>query len=106
MVVSRTSRSDGQSCPRALASVGGILQFASTIVLDLMRPGVTGEEFANGYRARCTANAPIAAVSGAMTRRPSANASVRARSCPSLDISEFVARLKATIRADRDGAPA
>jgi DNA-binding response OmpR family regulator len=79
----------------------------SAIVLDLMLPGVDGEEFVRAYRRQSNADAPIVVVSA----RPDAEAvgkdlGARAVLPKPLDISEFIARLKETMRATRGASAA
>jgi DNA-binding response OmpR family regulator len=76
----------------------------SAIVLDLMLPGVSGEEFARAYHEHAHADAPIVVVSArrdaaAVARKIGASAVLP----KPLDIAEFVARLRTTMDA-RDGA--
>ncbi|HEV2250062.1 MAG TPA: response regulator [Candidatus Limnocylindria bacterium] len=68
------------------------------IVLDLMLPGVSGEEFARRYHERTAADAPIVVVSA----RPDAEAigrSIGARAVlpKPLDLADLMARLHATM---------
>ena len=77
------------------------------IVLDLMLPGFSGEEFARQYHRKTKADAPIVVVSA----RPDAEAigrSIGARAVLSkpLDIADLVARLRTTMDARRGAAPA
>lgn len=79
----------------------------SAIVLDLMLPGVSGEEFARRYHEQTKADAPIVVVSA----RPDAEAvgrSIGARAVlpKPLDIAVLLARLHTTIAASHHAAPA
>lgn len=79
----------------------------SAIVLDLMLPGTSGEEFAREYHDRVHGDAPIVVVSArrdaeAIGTQIGARAVLR----KPLDIAELVARLRSTIRSRRGYAPA
>lgn len=79
----------------------------SAIVLDLMLPGTSGEEFAREYHSRVHGDAPIVVVSArhdaeAIGRQIGARAVLR----KPLDIAELVASLRSTIRSRRVYAPA
>jgi DNA-binding response OmpR family regulator len=79
----------------------------SAIVLDLMLPGVTGEEFARAYHEQSPADAPIVVVSArrdaeAIGRKIGARAVLP----KPLDIGELVAQLRATIHANHEAASA
>ena len=76
----------------------------SAIVLDLMLPGVSGEDFARAYHEQTRADAPIVVVSA----RPDAvmvakQIGAQAVLAKPLDIAELVAHLRTTM-ALRDGA--
>jgi DNA-binding response OmpR family regulator len=76
----------------------------SAIVLDLMLPGISGEDFAHAYHEHAHADAPIVVVSA----RPDAVAvgkkiGARAVLPKPLDIAELIARLRTTMET-RDGA--
>ena len=93
---------DGQHALRSALAIE-----PSAIVLDLMLPDVSGEEFARAYHEQSRAEAPIVVVSA----RPNAEAigrdiGARAVLPKPLDIGEFVAQLKATIRASHGAARA
>ena len=93
---------DGQHALRTALAVE-----PSAIVLDLMLPGVSGEEFARAYHEQSGADAPIVVVSAkrdavAIGRKIGARAVLP----KPLDIGELVAQLGATIRASRGAAPA
>jgi DNA-binding response OmpR family regulator len=79
----------------------------SAIVLDLMLPGVSGEEFARAYHQQSRADAPIVVVS-AKRNAEAIGRDIGARAVLSkpLDIAELVAQLQATIRASHGAAPA
>jgi CheY-like chemotaxis protein len=85
---------DGQHALRTALAVE-----PSAIVLDLMLPGVNGEEFVRAYRDQSKTVAPIVVVSA----RPDAVAvgkkiGARAVLLKPLDIGELLARLNATMR--------
>jgi DNA-binding response OmpR family regulator len=93
---------DGQHALRTALAVE-----PSAIVLDLMLPGINGEEFVRAYREQSDVVAPIVVVSA----RPDAEAvgkRIRAKAVlpKPLDIGELLARLKATIRTRPGAAPA
>ena len=74
----------------------------SAIVLDLMLPDVSGEEFARAYHSQTSANAPIVVVSAAhdaehVGRQIGAEAVLP----KPLDIAAFLARLRSTIEDAR-----
>ncbi len=75
----------------------------SAIVLDLMLPGTDGQEFVTAYRAQGVAEAPIVVVSARQDAQSVAQQiGARAVVPKPLDISEFGARLRATIDASRE----
>jgi DNA-binding response OmpR family regulator len=79
----------------------------SAIVLDLMLPGVSGEEFARKYHQQTKADAPIVVVS-ARHDAEAIGRSIGARAVlpKPLDITELMARLHTTIDARHGTAPA
>jgi DNA-binding response OmpR family regulator len=78
----------------------------SAIVLDLMLPGVSGEEFARAYHEQSRADAPILVVSAKHDAVAIGKGIGASAVLPKpLDIAEFVAQLKATIRASHGAAP-
>ena len=79
----------------------------SAIVLDLMLPGVTGEEFARAYHEQSRADARIVVVS-AKRDAEAIGRKIGARAVLSkpLDIGELVAQLRATIHASHKAASA
>jgi DNA-binding response OmpR family regulator len=79
----------------------------SAIVLDLMLPDVSGEEFARAYHEQSHADAPIVVVS-AKHDAATIGKDIGARAVlpKPLDIAEFIAQLRATIRASHEGASA
>ena len=86
---------DGQHALRTVLAVE-----PSAIVLDLMLPGINGEEFARAYHTQSSANAPILVVSA----RPDAEAvgrkiGARAVLAKPLDIGELIAGLRLMTRA-------
>ena len=93
---------DGQHALRTVLAIE-----PSAIVLDLMLPGIDGEEFVRAYHRQSTANAPILVVSA----RPDAEAVARkigARAVlpKPLDIGELIAGLRLMTRAQPGIAPA
>jgi DNA-binding response OmpR family regulator len=79
----------------------------SAIVLDLMLPGINGEEFARAYHEQSSANAPIMVVSA----RPDAQMvgrkiGARAVLPKPLDIGELIAGLRLMTHARPRVAPA
>jgi DNA-binding response OmpR family regulator len=79
----------------------------SAIVLDLMLPGINGEEFARAYHEQSSANAPIMVVSA----RPDARMvgrkiGARAVLPKPLDIGELIAGLRLMTHARPRVAPA
>jgi CheY-like chemotaxis protein len=93
---------DGQHALRTALAVE-----PSAIVLDLMLPGVSGEEFARAYHEQSHLDAPIVVVS-AKHDAAAIGKGIGARAVlpKPLDIADFVAQLKATIRASHEGASA
>jgi DNA-binding response OmpR family regulator len=93
---------DGQHALRTVLAVE-----PSAIVLDLMLPGIDGEEFVRAYHQQSAANAPILVVSA----RPDAEAvgrkiGARAVLPKPLDIGELIAGLRLMTRARPRIAPA
>ena len=77
----------------------------SAIVLDLMLPGVSGEEFAHAYHALTNANAPIVVVSARHdAEQVGRHIGAEAVLPKPLDIAAFLARLRATIDGTRGSA--
>ena len=74
----------------------------SAIVLDLMLPGVSGEEFARAYHEQSRTDAPIVVVSAKHdAQRIGKNIGAAAVLSKPLDIAELVAKLRSTIRASQ-----
>ena len=74
----------------------------SAIVLDLMLPGISGQDFARAYHKRSHGDAPIVVVSARpdaerIGKQIGAQAVVR----KPFDIAELVARLRTTMHNDR-----
>jgi len=93
---------DGQHALRTALAVE-----PSAIVLDLMLPEVNGEEFVRAYRAQSDVVAPIVVVSAHRDAEAVGNRVGAWAVLPKpLDISELLARLKATIRSRHVAAPA
>lgn len=92
---------DGQHALRTALAVE-----PTAIVLDLMLPGVTGEEFARAYHEQSHADAPIVVVS-AKHDAVAIGKDIGARAVlpKPLDIAEFMALLRTTIQASRGTAP-
>jgi DNA-binding response OmpR family regulator len=93
---------DGQHALRTVLAVE-----PSAIVLDLMLPGINGEEFVRAYHEQSAANAPILVVSA----RPDAEAvgrkiGARAVLPKPLDIGELIAGLRLMTRTRPRIAPA
>jgi DNA-binding response OmpR family regulator len=88
---------DGQHALRTALAVQ-----PSAIVLDLMLPVISGEDFARAYHEQSRADAPIVVVSA----RPDAQRIGREIGASAvlpkpLDIAELVAKLRSTIRASQ-----
>jgi CheY-like chemotaxis protein len=93
---------DGQHALRTALAVE-----PSAIVLDLMLPDINGEDFVRAYRRQSSTIAPILVVS-ARRDAEAIGKQIGARAVlpKPLDIADFVARLKTTIRPRRGAAPA
>jgi len=88
---------DGQHALRTALAVE-----PSAIVLDLMLPEVSGEEFARAYHEQSQADAPIVVVSAKHdAQRIGKNIGAAAVLSKPLDIAELVAKLRSTIRASQ-----
>jgi two-component system OmpR family response regulator len=86
---------DGQHALRTALAVE-----PSAIVLDLMLPEASGEEFARAYREQSRANAPIVVVSAKHdAARIGKDIGAAAVLPKPLDIADFAAKLRSTIRA-------
>ena len=79
----------------------------SAIVLDLMLPDVSGEEFAHAYHALTNANAPIVVVSARHDAEQVARHIGAEAVLPKpLDVADLVTRLRMTIDGAHGDAPA
>ena len=93
---------DGQHALRTALAIE-----PSAIVLDLMLPEVSGEEFARAYHEQSRAEAPIVVVSAKHdAERIGRDIGAAAVLPKPLDIADFVAKLRSTIRASHGAAPA
>jgi len=93
---------DGQHALRTALAIE-----PSAIVLDLMLPEVSGEEFARAYHEQSRADAPIVVVSAKHdAERIGRDIGAAAVLPKPLDIADFVAKLRSTIRASHGAAPA
>jgi DNA-binding response OmpR family regulator len=90
---------DGQHALRTALAIE-----PSAIVLDLMLPVVSGEEFARAYHQQSRADAPIVVVSAKHDAERIGKRIGAAAVLPKpLDIAEFAAKLRSTIRASHTG---
>ena len=88
---------DGQHALRTALAVE-----PSAIVLDLMLPEASGEEFARAYHEQSQADAPIVVVSAKHdAERIGKDIGAAAVLRKPLDIADLVAKLRSTIRASR-----
>ncbi|HEX6062204.1 MAG TPA: response regulator [Candidatus Limnocylindria bacterium] len=93
---------DGQHALRTALAIE-----PSAIVLDLMLPEVSGEEFARAYHERSRSDAPIVVVSARHDAERIGKEIGAAAVLPKpLDIAVFAAKLRSTIRASHRVAPA